>query len=160
MICSSGRSKTSMSVSLEKRRTETGSGRETNRRSAKRNGVRPPFRFRPGLAGRQAQVSLRFCSKRNEMGVFEAVTRKARRQAPPYTVINRRDPFNFNRLRVSQNRPETVFLGKPVTICASINPSKQTRFSQPHDPHLTNLLASRSTSVTAYSVSPKSVSRA
>ena len=29
--------------------------------------------------------------------------------APPNTVTNRRDPFNFNGLRVSQNRPETVF---------------------------------------------------
>ena len=30
------------------------------------------------------------------------------RCAPPYTVSNRKEPFNINGLHVSQNRPETV----------------------------------------------------
>ena len=60
----------------------------------KRNGVGPPFRFRRGLAGRQALVSLGISSKRNEMGVFGGVTGKALRQAPPYTPVAGKDPYN------------------------------------------------------------------
>jgi len=48
-------------------------------------------------------------AKRNETGVFQGVTGKALRPAPPYTVSNRKEPFNINGLHVSQNRPETVF---------------------------------------------------
>ena len=73
----------------------------------KRNGVRPPFRFRWGLAGPQAFVLLGLRAKRNETGVFEGVTGKALRLAPPNTVLNRKDPLNINGLRVTPNRPET-----------------------------------------------------
>jgi hypothetical protein len=48
----------------------------------KRNGVRPPFRFRRGLSGHRALVSMGFHSKRNETGVFGGVTGKASRLAP------------------------------------------------------------------------------
>lgn len=43
------------------------------------------------------------------------------RLAPPNTVTNRRDPFNFNGLRVTPFAAETVFPGKAVTICITVN---------------------------------------
>ena len=70
---------------------------------AKRNGVSPPFRFRRVVSGLQAFVLLGQASKRNETGIFRGVTGKPSRLAPPNTVKNRRDPFSFNGLRVSQN---------------------------------------------------------
>jgi hypothetical protein len=41
---------------------------------------------------------LGFASNRNETGVFRGVTGKPSGLAPPNTVTNRRDPFNFNGL--------------------------------------------------------------
>ena len=43
---------------------------------------------------------LGFASKRNETGIFRGVTGKPLRLAPPNTITNRRDPFNFNGLQV------------------------------------------------------------
>ena len=108
MICSSGRSTTSMVMSLE--------CQKANRRSGNRNGVRAPFRFRRGLSGRQAFVLLGFGANRNETGIFRGVTGKPSGLAPPNTVYRRKDPLFFNGLDVSQNRPETVFSAKPRTI--------------------------------------------
>lgn len=83
----------------------------------KRNGVGPPFRFRRGWASRQAFVLLgvrvkanRRSRNRNETGVFRGVTGKPSGLAPPNTVTNRRDPFNFNGLRAVKFATETVFL--------------------------------------------------
>ena len=78
-------------------------------RSRKRNGVRPLFRFRRGVSGRQALVSLGIASKRNETGVFGGVTGKALRLAPPKAVTNRRDPFIINGLGGATFWVETVF---------------------------------------------------
>ena len=72
--------------------------------------LRPPFRFKRGLSGRQAHVSLGLRAKRNETGVFQGVTRKAQHLAPPKTVSNRRDPFNINGLIDALFWVETVFL--------------------------------------------------
>ncbi len=46
---------------------------------------------------------------RNETGVFRGVTGKPSGLAPPNTVTNRRDPFNFNELRSVASAAETVF---------------------------------------------------
>jgi hypothetical protein len=47
---------------------------------------------------------------RNETDIFRGVTGKPSGLAPPNTVTNRRDPFNFNGLRGALFTTETVFL--------------------------------------------------
>jgi hypothetical protein len=46
---------------------------------------------------------------RNETGIFSGVTGKPSGLAPPNTVTNRRDPFNFNGLRTMAFAAEKVF---------------------------------------------------
>jgi hypothetical protein len=55
-------------------------------------------------------LGVHFEAKRNETGVFGGVTGKASGLAPPNTVTNRRDPFNFNGLQGALFTTETVFL--------------------------------------------------
>ena len=64
------------------------------------------------------------------------------RCAPPYTVSNRKEPFNINGLHVSQNRPETVFSNNRLPFT-----TLQNRSNRPA------LLATRRSSYRFYSLS-------
>lgn len=105
----------------------------------KRNGVGSPFRFRRGLSGLQAFVFLGLGANRNETGIFRGVTGKPSRLAPPNTVTNRRDPFNFNGLRGMAFAAETVFLENGHRLRCFKPPMSRTKTGRDvfptHSPH-------------------------
>ena len=98
-------------MSLERCLNETGSGRESETGLVRETKWGPrAISFQSSFIRPQAQCLLGLRAKRNETGVFEGVTGKALRQAPPYTVTNRKDPFNFNGLDDATFWAETVFI--------------------------------------------------
>lgn len=102
MICSSGRSKTSMGVSLEKCRTETGSGREAKWGET-------PVSFQAGFVRPLGPCFIGVARKAKRNGCFWRCHWESAVPSPPYTVTNRKDPFNINGLDDGQFWVETVF---------------------------------------------------
>ena len=81
-------------------------------------------------------------AKRNETGVFHGVTGKASRPAPPYTVRNRKDPFNINGLSGAKSEWRQFF----PTIGYHLRPYKPVQIDLA-------LLATRRSSYRFYSFS-------
>lgn len=118
----------------------------------------PRSRFVSGGLWRAVRPSVHWDlrSKRNETGVFRAVTGKASRLAPPNTPVARKDPFNIQGLCVSRRLVENSFFVQPG--CERHAPTKTTAFSHSSCDHI-GFVASQPATVSPSDVSRKNVSR-
>ena len=114
--------------------------------------IRPLFCW----GSRQSEPQVRE-PKRN--GCFQGCHWENLGPRPPEYGYKQEGPVQFQWVAIHDVYGGDGFLGKQVTTYTVRQPLEPAPFAQPHVDQLIFLLASRSLSVTAYSVSPKSVAR-